>query len=231
MPEGSGDVLLTPRGELARVFRSPRGQFRVGASSRAFVYAAEENPSRVDGRASLVGSRALTPSVTLAGDLSAGLEHTDSSKLLDAQGVLLPPSRARTLGGSARVDWQLGARSSVRVDGRVYTSDFEDPRLVDSSSERGSLDVTRRMSERGSLHVAYAIEHARLETSYWTHFGSLQWDQVLSARSALLIEGGSSYTDGAEASRTRQSRGTSTEESASPERWAAPGWCSSRDGR
>ena len=197
VPEGSGDVLLMPRGELARVFRSPRGQFRVGAFSRAFVYAAQENASRVDGSASLAGSRALTPSVTLAGDLSAGLEHTDSSNLLNSQGVLLPPTRARILRGSARVDWLLGARSSLRVDGRVYTSDFEDPRLVDSSSARGSLDVSRRMSERGSLHAAYSIERAGLETASWTHFGSLQWDQVLSARSALLIEGGSSYTDGA----------------------------------
>jgi hypothetical protein len=83
----------------------------------------------------------------------------------------------------------------VRIEGRVYATSFDDPRLQDSVSERGSLDFGLQVSDRGSLRAAYAVEFAELETSYVTHFGSFQWSQVVSARSALLLEGGTSYTD------------------------------------
>ena len=195
VPEGAGAVLVRPRGEVARVFRGPRGRFRLGAGSRASVYASEDYENRVDANVFLGGSRELSPNVTLALDAAGELGYTDGNRLLGDQGVLLPLARTRTLVGQASVDWRAGARNSLRVEGRAHHVAFDDPVFVDSSSQRGALTLGRRVNDRASVSVQYSIEREWSGSSFLTHFGSLQWDQLMSMRSGLLLEGGASYTD------------------------------------
>jgi hypothetical protein len=51
------------------------------------------------------------------------------------------------------------------------------------------------VSERSTLYARYDFETSWLETVYSSHYGSLQLNQVLSDRSAVLLEGGASYAD------------------------------------
>ena len=194
-PEGPSDEFLSARGRVARFVRGRRGHFRLGGGGQAFAYATDSTWNRADANAAFDGSRALSSNLTLSADGSAELGHTDTNGLLYDQGVLLPLARTRAGRGSAKVDWRIGARSSLHVDGRAYVTDFDSPLLVDSSSQRGSLTLERRMTGRGSLSAYYSIERAWSGSSHLTHFGSLRWEQVLSKRTAVLFEGGASYTD------------------------------------
>jgi len=64
-------------------------------------------------------------------------------------------------------------------------------------SARGALGLERRLGTWDSLAVVYSLEDVLSDTvgrSYLTHFGSLQWNHVLSLRAAFLLEAGASYT-------------------------------------
>jgi hypothetical protein len=150
----------------------------------------------VDAEVGVEGSRAFSPQSTLRGDFSAELGHTDSGGILDEQGILLPLSQTRALEGSMDVTWQAGSRTPVRIGARGYYTDFDDPELIDSSSARTLLSVGRSLSDHTTLTARYDFEFSRLGSSFMSHFGSLQWDHVLGKRSAMLLEGGVSYSDG-----------------------------------
>jgi hypothetical protein len=199
LPEGPGDAVFASWGGLALVARSPRGQLRIRGVGRGFVYADQDTRNRADANVGVDGSRQLSPSTTMGGYVTAELGHTDRNSVLADQGVLLPLSRTRTASASANLDWRPGTRNSTRIGGRAYYTDFESPELVDSRSVRGFFTLGRRFSEHDRLAAEYAIEHAWLSSSYLTHFGSFLWDRVLSQRSALLFEGGVSYTGDAAA--------------------------------
>jgi hypothetical protein len=204
--EALGDAVVTPLGSLARVFPSPKGQLRIQGSGRAFVYAEQGSKSHVDADVGVQGTRSLSPNSSLSGGIGAGLAHTNNYTVLAEQGVLLPLSRTSILQGSADWDWRLGPGSTLHVGGQAYYTDFEAPELVDSNSLRASLTVDRRLGGRNTLFAYYAFEHARLASPYSTQYGSLQWSLVLSSRSALLLEGGISYTARAAASGLASSR-------------------------
>ena len=77
----------------------------------------------------------------------------------------------------------------------MFYTDFVDPLLVDSRSARVFLSLGRRVSERSTLYARYDFETSWLGTVYSSHFGSLQLNRVLSSRSAVLLDGGASYSD------------------------------------
>ena len=191
---GSGDFLVSPLADLGRVFPGPKGRLRVRGSGRGFVYRQETTWNRADGELSVDGTRSLATSSTLRGAFSAGLGHTDSNHILSEQGVVLSPSRTHVLEGSTDLDIQAGRRSTVRISGRLYYTDFVDPQLVDSLSTRASLSLGRHLSERNTLAVQYGAEYSRLGSSAVSQVGSLEWEGVLSRHSAVLVEGGISYT-------------------------------------
>lgn len=206
VPEPSGDAVGTPLVSLVRVFPSPKGQLRIQGSGRAFMYADQGTKSHVDGDVGFQGTRSLSPTSNLAAGISAGVAHTSNYTILDEQGILLPLTRTRILQGFADWDLRLGTRSTVRVGGLTYYTDFEAPELVDSNSLRASLTLDRRLGERNTLFAYYAFDYSRLASPYSTHYGSLQWSLVLPTRSALLLEGGISHTARAAASGLNSSR-------------------------
>jgi hypothetical protein len=194
-PQGLGDALATPLGALVRVVPGTKGQLRIRGSGVAYLYAEQRDWSRVDADLSAEGTRALSRRATWNIDFSAEIKHTDNNPILDQQGVALGLSRTNILQGSTDVGWEIGTHGTVRAGGRVFYGDFVDPLLVDSRSARVFLSLGRRVSERSTLYARYDFETSWLETEYSSHFGSLQLNRVLSSRSAVLLEGGASYSD------------------------------------
>lgn len=194
--EGTSDFVVIPTGELTRMFADARGQLRVRANGRGFLYQEQTVWNRVDAELSVTANRELSPRTGLRFDVSTQLGHTDGSRILDEQGVLLPLSQTLTVGGTTDLDWKAGARSTVRLGGRFYYTDFTEPELLDSSSARGILSFGRHLSDRSTFYVRYDVEYSRLSTSFLSHYGSLQWDRVLTSRSGLLLEVGVSYSGG-----------------------------------
>ena len=193
-PEGPGDVLTTPLGELARIFPGTKGQLRIRGAGRAFLYQDQRAWSRVDADLSAEGTRALSRTAIWNVNGSAAINHTDSNRMLDQQGVALRLSRTNIVQGSTDIAWKTGTRT-VRIGGRVFYTDFVDPVLVDSTSARVFLSLGRQVSGRSTLYARYDFETSWLGTVYSSHFGSLQLNRVLSSRSAMLLDGGASYSD------------------------------------
>jgi hypothetical protein len=191
---------VVPRGSLARVFWRPRGQLRLRAAGRWIGYADREEQGRGYADFGLDARYRLSPSTTWEANASYTIGHSDSSQPLLDQGVLLPLVKTRTLTGALGVSRQLGARTALRVGGRIYRTEFDEQSLVDGESVRGTLAIERRLGSRSTAALVYSLEDVLSDPqgrSYLTHFGSLQWTRVLSPRAAVLFEGGASYTPGA----------------------------------
>jgi hypothetical protein len=199
-PDGPSSLAISPRGEFTRVFWSPRGQLRAGLEGSWTGYADEKDLSRFNGGARLEGTYRSSPSTSWRGNASYMLGHTDSSRVLSSQGVLLPLAKALTLDAEAGLVQGVGRRMSIRVDGRILRTDFVDaPELIDGQSLRGSLGLEYRPGPRTTTALVYSIEDVLTDTSgvgrsYMSHFGSIQWTRILTPRTGLLLEAGASYT-------------------------------------
>lgn len=207
-PEGPSDLVLVPSARLARVFRSPRGELRAAASGRWMDYADENAFNRGYADFSLDGTYASSTRTRWQGNAAYVFGHSDSSLPLLEQGVLLPLVKTQTLMGTLGVSHQLGRRDSLRIDGRVYRTEFDAPEWVDGASLRGTISLARQFGSRGTAAIVYSVENVRADgpdASYLTHFGSLQYTRVLSAQASILFEGGASYTpDSARAGLARE---------------------------
>ena len=109
----------------------------------------------------------------------------------------LPLGKSSTLSGEFELSQKTGARTSIRVQGRVLRVGFDDPAYIDGRSLRGTFALDRQLGARDGGAVAYGLEatlSAETSDSYVTHYGSLQWTHTLSPRSALLVEAGISHT-------------------------------------
>jgi hypothetical protein len=192
---------LTPRGTLDRIFWGPRGDLRAGVNGRWVAYPnASTNRYYVD--FDLNGQYRSSTNTTWAISANYDLGHSDSSRILSDQGLLLPLVETRTLTSQAGVSQRLGGRTSVRLGGRFYLVEFVDaPAYTDGRSLRGSATFDWRLTSRDTASIEYALENVLADPegrTYRTHFGSLQWSRLFSSRSALLLEGGASYTPDAE---------------------------------
>ena len=96
-------------------------------------------------------------------------------------------AQTRSFEGLTDVVFQTGTRNTVRIGARAYYTDFDDPELVDSLSSRGLVSFSRSLSERSTLYARYDFEYSQLGTSFTSHFGSLQWDRVLTRSSSVLL--------------------------------------------
>jgi hypothetical protein len=208
-PDGPDGLGLSPRANLARTSWSPKGQFRLGASGRWVGYPEYKELSRWDADVAIDWSH--RPSVGTSWHAGAAYTHgySDTSRVLSEQGVLLPLVQTRTLSGSLGVTRSLGRRSSLRVDGRVYGTLFDQSEagaasLVDGLSFRGTAGLHRATGSRNTLALVYSVEAVNGrelaatseagDDSYLTHYGSLQWSRLLSPRHGFLLEAGASYT-------------------------------------
>jgi hypothetical protein len=125
-----------------------------------------------------------------------GFGYSDSSRILLEQGVSLPVVKTRSLAAELGLSKRVGTQTSVRIDGRFYHTDFESQGLMNGTSVRGTSGLEHHLDDRSTAAIEYALEYVsnQADKPYLTHFGSLQWTRVLSVRSALLLEGGGSYT-------------------------------------
>jgi hypothetical protein len=208
VPDGPSGVAVVPRGGIARLFSRPRAQLRATAAGAWTGYAGRNERHRYQADVGLEGRYDLSPGTRFRGSASYGLGYSDSSWILVQQGVPLPVVKTRSSAGDVGLTTRMGARGSLRIGGRFYRTAFDSPALIDGSSVRGSVGLERQLGRRSTAAIEYSLEYVRPDlpgTSHATHFGSLQWTRVLSERSALLLEGGASYTpDSARAGLDRQ---------------------------
>jgi hypothetical protein len=195
--EGRSDLAFIPSGRVARVFSGARGLFRAAAAGHWMGYTSEKAFNRGYGEISLDGRFDSSPRTSWKGDASYVLGYSDASEPLLQQGVLPPLVKTRTLTGALAVTQRLGERLSLRLDGRVYRTDFASPEWFDGSSRRGTIALERKLRSRDTAALVYSVEHVSADqtgSSYLTHFGSLQYTRALSPQTAILLEGGVSYT-------------------------------------
>ena len=195
-PNGPSGSWVMPRGGLAHLFWTPHGQLRATAAGRWTGYPNQTELSRYYADFGLEGRYRSSPHTDWRANADYWLGYSDSSRLLLAQGVLLPLVRSRSLTGSLGVTHALG-RTSLRVDGRFYRTAFDSPGLIDGKSARGTIGLERPLSSRSAVAIEYSLEDVLSDQagrSHLTHFASMQWTRILSPRSALLLEGGASYT-------------------------------------
>jgi hypothetical protein len=196
IPNGPSGAAVFPRGGLARVFSGPHGLLRATAVGRWTGYP-DQKLSRYYGDFGLEGGYQSSLSTSWRANASYEFGYTDSSRILLDQGVSLPVVKTRSITGGLGLSEKLGARTSLQIDGRFYRTEFDSPGLINGESFRGTVGVDQRLSSRSTAAIVYALEYTRSDQaglSYVTHFGSLRWTRVLSPRSALLLEGGASYT-------------------------------------
>lgn len=197
VPNGPSGVAVVPRGGLARAFWGPRGQLRATAAGRWAGYPEQSELNRSYADFSLDGDYRSAPGTDWRANASYGFGYSDSSRILVDQGVLLPLVKTRSLTVELGLTQRTGARTALRIDARYYRTTFDSPGLIDGESARGTIGLERQLSPRSTAALRYAVEDVLSDQSgrsYLTHFGSLQWTRSLSLRSALLLEGGASYT-------------------------------------
>ena len=213
VPGGPGSLALSPRGDLQRLFWSPRGQLRVRANAGCVGYTEQRDLSRPLLAFDLDGRYLSSPVTTLWGRASYDFGYSDSSQVLADQGVLLPLMETRTASAAAGAIWRVGRRTSLSLEGRFHGVNFNEETpgsaaLVDGRSLRGMAGLTWRIGPRATTTLEYSLEsdlgrHLRQgeagggEGAYLTHFGSLQWAYLLSSSNAFKVEAGSSYTPAA----------------------------------
>ena len=196
LPNGPGSAAVFPRGGLARVFSGPRGQLRATAAGRWTTYSGQ-NLNRYYGDFGLDGDYRSSPSTSWRVNAAYDFGYSDSARILVEQGVLLPVVKTRSFTGVVGFSERMGPQTSLQVEGRFYRTEFDSPALINGESARGTVGLVRQLSNRSTAAVEYSFEYTRADQagrSYATHFGSLRWTRVLSPRSALLLEGGASYT-------------------------------------
>jgi Putative beta-barrel porin 2 len=198
---GNGLFAVVPRASLARLFWGPRGETRLRASGRWVEYPEQADRGRGYGDFGLDGTYRTSPRTTVRLNASYELGYTDSSATLRDQGLTLALGRTSTIAAGAGLVHALGARTSLRLAARGLRTGFEAPELFDGTSARGTVALEQAFGARSTGAVVYALEEVLADDrgpAYATHYASLQWNRVLSPRSALLLEGGIGYTPDAE---------------------------------
>jgi hypothetical protein len=196
VPNGPSGAAVFPRGGLARLFSGSHGLLRATATGRWTGYP-DQKLSRYYGDFGLEGDYHSSLSTSWRANASYGIGYTDSSRILVEQGVSLPVVKTRSIMGGLGLSRKMGPRTSLQIDGRFYRTEFDSPGLINGQSVRGTVGLDHQLSSRSTAAMVYALEYTRSDRAalyYTTHFGSLRWTRVLSPRSALLLEGGASYT-------------------------------------
>jgi hypothetical protein len=197
IPDGPSGLALSPRGGFARVFGGPRGQLRATAAGHATGFPDHRDLDRYYADFSLDGNYRSSPGTQWRANASYGFGYSDASRILVDQGVLLPLVKIRSYAGALELSQRLGARTSLRIDGRYYRTDFRSADLIDGESARGSIGLEHQLGNRSTGAIEYAVEDVLSSPtgqSYVTHFASLRWTRLLFRQCALLFEGGASYT-------------------------------------
>jgi hypothetical protein len=197
VPDDTAHTGILPRLDLARILSGPRGQLRISADASWVGYRSEFVRDRFYGSGAMRGGYQVSSTATVEGFFEYGMGYSDTAATLIAQGVPLPLVETRSLRGELGIRQRLGSLTSLLGSGRVYSTSFDGPGLVDGKSLRLTMGAERAVAARASLALVYSAEVIRSDSQpdpYLTHFGSLQWSHLLSERTGLLLEAGASYT-------------------------------------
>ena len=192
----AGAAALVPHGGVARSFLFPRGALRLDARGRAVRHPGERGLDRHEASLAADAHHRSSALTTWRASASLGVGEGDASPIALDHALLLPAARVRTSTVTAGVARALTPRVTVRVEGRLLDTAFDSPGLRDGRSLRAQAGVERRLGPRTSVGLVYAAERAAATSapSTFTHYASAQWTRRLSARNALLLEGGASFT-------------------------------------
>jgi hypothetical protein len=195
-PDGEAQLTLVPQGGVARRFRGPHSELRATAAGRWNGSRDRAELRRYYADLSLDGRYSASSATSWTAGASYGVGYTDSARLLQEQGVLLPLVKARSSMGALGVSHKLGTRATLQAGGRFRQVDFDGSGLIDGTSVRGTMGIARQLSTRSTAEIGYALEDVTDQAGsfYVTHFASVQWARVVSLRSAVLLEAGASYT-------------------------------------
>ena len=138
------------RGETSRACSgAPRASCAWEGRGDWIGYLDQRDLSQYDVDLSLDGSYRSSLNTTWRASGSYNFGNSSSSVVLADQGVLLPLVKTRTLAGAWASPGQLGLRTSLSIDGRVYHTVFDQDDaealgLVDGQSIRGSASLDRK---------------------------------------------------------------------------------------
>ncbi len=209
-PDGPSSLAISPRGSLGRTFTSPRGDFRLDGGGNWYGYPEQSLLNRYNAYGGAGGHYRSSPRTTWEADAYYHLGYSDQSLVLSEQGVLLPLVRTRTAAARLGISRILGERTSLVVNGYLASVQFDEQGIgarvfVNGLTVRGSAGLRRKLGRRDSAALWYSLGASLAREPpgspgsdsrayYVTHYGSLRWEHVLSQRSALMLEGGASYT-------------------------------------
>jgi len=209
LPDGPSSWSVMPQANLARTFSGRSGELRLEGSGRWVGYPDRSDLNRYYADAGMDGTYRTSPATSWRVVGRYDLGYSDSIGTLAAQGVLLPLVKTRSLAGGLGVTHRFGEWTSLRIEGRIYRTDFDQSGpasggLVDGQSIRGTAGLDRRLGRHDTMAIVYSLESALARDVsvsaaqggryYLTHYGSLQWTHLFSLRSGILFEAGGSYT-------------------------------------
>ncbi len=190
--DGFGSAI---RGTLGRLWRSPRDVFDFSLTGTGVRYFEERAASRGDGSAILSWGHQLSPTVgfSLGGYGTGG--STTSQAFVNALGQVLPRARAWYYGGSSGLDFKLGRRGSLRLNGTYSRVTFDEPTLVGSQYITGLASLTRQLGAKDDISLSYG--YYRLEDQNRrpldNHSGTLGWGRTLSRHFSMNLSAGAGY--------------------------------------
>jgi hypothetical protein len=210
LPDGPSSVAISPRARLGRTFTGRRGELRLGGGGNWYGYPDQNLLNRYNGYLGVNGEHRSSENTTWEAGAYYHLGYSDQSLVLSEQGVLLPLVRTRTATARLAMTRILGQQTSLWLDGYLSSVQFDERGVgaslfVNGLTLRGSAGLRRRFGASNTAAIEYSLSSSLAREPqgslggesrpfYVTHFGSLRWDHVLGRRSALLLEGGASYT-------------------------------------
>jgi hypothetical protein len=203
VPNGPEGLAMVPSGVVARNFWNPRGLLRTLVSGRADGYPAsgKSDLNRYYTTFKLDGNYLASSidSLSASGEYIYG--YSDDNSIILQQGVPLPLVKTRSIEGHLVWSHETGRQTTLKVGSRYYRTEFELPILQTGESLRATVELERALNFSNRTSVVYSFENVLSDTSghtYETHFGSLRWSHLFSARAGVLVEAGASYTPDAE---------------------------------
>jgi hypothetical protein len=208
VPDGPSGTAVTPRGEVSRAFGSDRGQLVAIAGGRLNNFPSQDQETRYYADLSLAGEYQSSARTSWRANAGYSRGNTDTAIILIQQGTALPLVETKSFAGGLELDQLLARRTTLKLAGRFFRTDFQAPGFIDGESVRGTLSLDRQFSNRDTGSIVYAIEDVltnEVGRSYYTHYGSFQWGRFVRPRTAVLLEAGLSYTpDAVAAGQARQ---------------------------
>jgi len=200
LSSGPSDLVGQLRGRITRIVNRPRSSVQFSGAGTGYLYRQQTNWNRADLSLDLDASRTFLPRTTGTISLGFSYDHSDTSSVLADQGVLLPLTRTVNYSAGAEATHRLSRRTGIR--GRIDVGRLDLPEsdiYQGTSSLRMTVALDQRLGTRETVSVVLSSESTGGDQTddasrHRTRYLSLQWQRLLSPYTAVLVEGGPSYT-------------------------------------